>query len=133
MNWKSEIGKSSEVTITIALTQYPEAMKKTATVLGYPEIEIVAKQMGNAAIPHPENGLELKSELHVILQKLHDQFAVERVHLLICASNAACVFVGQAFDLYQPALLVYDFDGDEMISKLSITHVKGKVNLSIPQ
>ncbi|MCE9853768.1 SAVED domain-containing protein, partial [Shewanella chilikensis] len=69
---------------------------------------------------------------HAILQKLHDQFAVKRVHLLICASNAACVFVGQAFDLYQPALLVYDFDGDEMRAKLSITHVKGKVTLSIP-
>lgn len=133
VNWKNEIGQSSEVTISIALTQFPGAMKTTATALGYPEIEIIAKQMGNAAIPHPENGLELKSELHAILQKLHDQFAVKRVHLLICASNAACVFVGQAFDLYQPALLVYDFDGDEMRAKLSITHVKGKVNLSIPQ
>ncbi len=107
-------------------------MKKTATALGYPEIEIVAKQMGNAAIPHPENGLELKSELHGILKKLHDQFAVKRIHLLICASNAASVFVGQAFDLYQPALFVYDFEGDEMKAKLCVEHVKGKVTLSIP-
>lgn len=133
VNWKNEIEKSSEVTISIALTQYPEVMKKTAAALGYPEIEIVANQMGNAALPHPDNGLELKSELHAILQKLRDQFGVNRVHLLICASNAACVFVGQAVDLYQPALLVYDFDGDEMRSKLSITQVNGKVNLSISQ
>ncbi|MBF4218609.1 hypothetical protein C5616_25950 [Vibrio anguillarum] len=132
MNWKNEIGTSPEVTISIALTQYPEVMKKTATALGYPEIEIVAKQMGNAAIPHPENGLELKSELHGILKKLHDQFAVKRIHLLICASNAASVFVGQAFDLYQPALFVYDFEGDEMKAKLCVEHVKGKVTLSIP-
>jgi hypothetical protein len=132
VNWKNEIGQSSEVTISIALTQFPEAMKNTATALGYPEIEIVAKQMGNAAIPHPENGLELKSELHAILQKLHDQYTVKRVHLLICASNAACVFVGQAFDLYHPALLIYDFDSDEMRAKLFVEHVKGKVTLSIP-
>jgi len=130
VNWQDEIKESSDITLSIALTQFPESMKSKAKTLSYPEVSIVAKQMGSAAIPHPENGLELKAELHAILQKLHDQFKVERVHLLICASNAACVFVGQAFDLYQPELIVYDFDGNGMVPKLRISYHCGRVSLT---
>ncbi len=123
---------SKDVTLLVALTHFPEAMKTTADNLGHPQISIVAKQMGNAAIPHPENGLELKADLYSILQSLHDKYKVERVHLLICASNAACVFVGQAFDLYQPAMLVYDFNGREMTPVIVISQKKNKVYLSLP-
>ncbi|PYE30003.1 hypothetical protein DFP83_1331 [Idiomarina fontislapidosi] len=91
------------------------------------------KQMGNAAIPHPDNGLQLRADIHSLLQHLNDQHNVERVHLLICASNAACVFVGQAFDLYQPELIVYDFEGDGMTPSLRISNIRGKVSLTKSQ
>ncbi|MFD3318199.1 SAVED domain-containing protein [Alteromonas macleodii] len=132
INGLKEPINSKDVTLLVALTNFPEAMKTTAENLGHPQISIVAKQMGNAAIPHPENGLELKADLHSILQSLHDKYKVERVHLLICASNAACVFVGQAFDLYQPEMVVYDFDGIGMIPAIVISQVKNKVHLSLP-
>ena len=122
---------SKDVTLLVALTHFPEAMKTTADNLGHPQISVVAKQMGNAAIPHPENGLELKADLYSILQSLHDKYKVERVHLLICASNAACVFVGQAFDLYQPEMVVYDFDGIGMVPKLKISNTKGKASITL--
>lgn len=122
---------SNDVTLLVALTHFPEAMKTTSDNLGHPQISIVAKQMGNAAIPHPENGLELKADLYSILQSLHDKYKVERVHLLICASNAACVFVGQAFDLYQPEIVVYDFDGIGMVPKLKISNTKGKASITL--
>jgi hypothetical protein len=132
VNWQDKIELTSDVTLSIALTHHPESMKSAAKALGYPEVSIVAKHMGNGAIPHPDNGLELRAEVHSILQKFHDKHKVERVHLLICASNAACVFVGQAFDLYQPELIVYDFDGNDMKPKLKIFNERGKVSLAQP-
>lgn len=132
VNWKGKLGQSSDVTLTIALTNFPESMKNKASTLGYPEVIFLAKKMGNAAISHPENGFELKAELHSIFQNIRDKYSVERVHLLICASNAACIFVGQAFDLYQPELFVYDFDSNGMTPKLHITNKEGKVTLTLP-
>ncbi|WP_342804971.1 SAVED domain-containing protein [Alteromonas sp. M12] len=132
INGLSDMVQSTDVTLTVALTNFPDAMKVAADNLAHPEISIIAKQMGNAAIPHPENGQELKAELHSLLQTLRDKYKVERVHLLICASNAACVFVGQAFDLYQPEMVVYDFNGKEMMPVIVISQKKNKVHLSLP-
>ena len=43
--------------------------------------------------------------------QLRDQHGVSEVHLLPCASNAACVIFGQAYDNYHPDMIVYDFTG----------------------
>lgn len=104
-------------------------MKNTADAIGVPIIEIIAIDFGNAAIPHPENGKELRADLHSLLLKLYDKFSIKRVNLLVCASNAVCVFVGQAFDLYQPILTVYDFSGDCMKPMLEITYEKNRVQM----
>ena len=50
---------------------------------------------------------------------------MQTVHVLPCASNAACVFFGQAFDSYHPDLLIYDFvsEGNGMVPRLEITNV----------
>ena len=118
-----------EVTVCVAMTNYPDTMKNTADAIGVPIIEIIAIDFGNAAIPHPENGKELRADLHSLLLKLYDKFSIKRVNLLVCASNAVCVFVGQAFDLYQPILTVYDFSGDCMKPMLEITYEKNRVQM----
>lgn len=123
---------AEEATLCVGMTNYTESMKRQAELLGHPTIELLAKQMGNGAIPHPDNGLELKSDLHVLMQMLHDKYAIKKLHVLICASNAVCVFVGQAFDLFQPELLVYDFAGKEMEPRLIIRNKNTKVDLSVP-
>lgn len=133
IHWdEKQLSGVSELVLSIAMTNYPDSMKNKLGKLGLPVIHVQAKQMGNAAIPHPHNGLELKTELHTLMQALHDSYAIKRVHLLICASNAVCVFVGQAFDLYQPELLVYDFSDEDMVPRLTIRNVNNKVELSLP-
>ena len=48
-------------------------------------------------------------------------------------SNAVCVFIGQAYDLYHPNVLVYDFEEDSMAPKLLIKNSeKGKPMVSLP-
>tara|TARA_R110001583_G_scaffold122072_1_gene273327 strand:+ start:10077 stop:11642 length:1566 start_codon:yes stop_codon:yes gene_type:complete len=126
---EGKIEQAEEVVLSIALTNHPENMKQKAAELGFPHIKLVAKVFGNGAIPHPENGYKLKSDLHRLLQQLKDEHCITRVHLLICASNAACVFVGQAFDLYQPELVVYDFVNGGMEPRLTISTKQARVSL----
>ncbi|WP_127019337.1 SAVED domain-containing protein [Rheinheimera mangrovi] len=128
-----QLSGTQEATLCIGMTNYTDSMRRQELKLGLPTIKVLAKQMGNAAIPHPHNGLELKADLHTLMQTLFDKYAIQRLHVLICASNAVCVFLGQAFDLYQPDLLVYDFSGDEMEPRLLISYKKTKVELSVPK
>ncbi|MBT41018.1 MAG: hypothetical protein CMF12_00685 [Idiomarina sp.] len=128
---EDELEGKDEVTICIATTQYPDSMRQSAENIGMPIIEIKAVEYGNAAIPHPENGKQLRSDLHTLLLKLYDQFSIKKVNLLICASNAVCVFVGQAFDLHQPSLLVYDFGGKFMKPRLQIDYQERKLTLTL--
>ena len=60
------------------------------------------------------------------------KYDVKRVHLLVCASNAACVFIGQAMDLHHPEIIAYDFVKDDMLPHLIIKN-NGKTNvLALP-
>ena len=47
-------------------------------------------------------------------------YGIKKVHLLVCASNAACVYIGQAIDRLQPEFIVYDFGQEIMEPKLRI-------------
>ncbi|WP_186805489.1 SAVED domain-containing protein [Citrobacter sp. TBCS-14] len=89
--------------------------------------------MGNGAIPHPVNGIAFCAQLQ---QDMHDfrlKYGVKRVHLLICASNAASVFVGQAYDLHHPDMIVYDFEGDRMKPVLLISNKPDGTKLLSPE
>lgn len=128
-----EMPKSREVTLSVSLTAQPESMKNKAAELGLPHIKIEAEVMGNGAIPHPENGNRLKADVQRLLQLLRDKYDVKRVHLLICASNAASVFLGQAYDSHQPDILVYDFVDGDMQPRIEISARGGRVSLTRPQ
>lgn len=75
---------------------------------------------GNGAIAHPLEGEKLANRLKNIFTNLNQIHGIEKVHLLVCASNAACVYIGQAIDKLQPEFIVYDFGQEIMEPKLRI-------------
>lgn len=96
------------------------------------EITALPEYMGNGAIPNPESGRKFCARLQQLLHDLKNKHHTKRVHLLVCASNAACVFIGQAIDLHHPEIIVYDFAKETMVARLVIKN-NGKTNeLKLP-
>ncbi|MCY0274337.1 MULTISPECIES: SAVED domain-containing protein [Acinetobacter] len=96
------------------------------------EITALPEYMGNGAIPNPESGRKFCARLQQLLHDLKNKHNTKRVHLLVCASNAACVFIGQAIDLHHPEIIVYDFAKETMVARLVIKN-NGKTNeLELP-
>lgn len=75
---------------------------------------------GNGAIAHPLEGEKLANRLKKVFTNLNQMYGIKKVHLLVCASNAACVYIGQAIDRLQPEFIVYDFGQEIMEPKLRI-------------
>ena len=116
-----------EVCLQLGLTAVPESMHSTAESLGMNVISVIARTeyLGNGALGHPDDGASLRQRMQELLHRLRDSHGVKTVHVLPCASNAACVFFGQAFDSYHPDLIIYDFapEGNTMVPRLKITNV----------
>ncbi len=116
-----------DVSLLLGLTGVPEATRSTAESLGMSVVSVVAWRhyRGNGALGHPDDGTSFRQHMQELLHRLGDAHGVRRVHVLPCASNAACVFFGQAFDSYHPELVVYDFstEGDRMVPRLRILNV----------
>ena len=93
-------------------------------------VSVVARNehLGNGALGHPDDGASFRQRMQELLHRLRDVHGVRRVHVLPCASNAACVFFGQSFDSYHPELLVYDFEpeGGCMVPRLRIKNVNNE-------
>ena len=92
------------------------------------EITALPEYMGNGAIPNPESGRKFCARLQQLLHDLKNKHNTKRVHLLVCASNAACVFIGQAIDLHHPEIIAYDFAKERMVARLVIKN-DGKTNI----
>lgn len=122
-------GREAEVCLLLALTAAPSAMYQTAESLSMPVVSVVARPgyLGNGALGHPDDGSAFRQRMQELLHGLCDGHGVERVHVLPCASNAASVYFGQAFDNYHPALTVYDFAdvGMPMVPRLHIRNSDG--------
>ena len=110
-----EFGCVDEVCLVLGMTGNPPALIETATSLSIPIIRVLAHDevLGNGALGHPEDGIAFRHRMHELLHRLKDEHGVKRVHVLPCASNATCVFFGQAFDNFHPELLIYDFNASE--------------------
>lgn len=119
-----------EVCLLLGLTALPSAMPLTAQSLGIPLVSITARAewLGNGALGHPVDGAVFRQRVQELLHRLRESHGVQRVHVLPCASNAACVYFGQAFDNYHPALTVYDFAGAgrSMVPRLHVRNVGGE-------
>ena len=119
-----------EACLLLGLTAVPEAIRSTAAFLGMGTISVVARTeyLGNGALGHPDDGSSFRQRMQELLHRLSDMHGVRRVHVLPCASNAACVFFGQSFDSYHPELVIYDFApaGDCMVPRLRVANVNGE-------
>ena len=119
-----------EVSLLLGLTAVPTAMRSTAESLGMGAVSVVAcaHYLGNGALGHPDDGTSFRQRMQELLHRLRDAHGVRRVHVLPCASNAACVFFGQAFDSYHPELVIYDFStqGDCMVPRLRVLNVSNE-------
>jgi hypothetical protein len=116
----------NEVLITLALTAEPESLirarQEISESIGAKHIIIKAhaEYMGNGALGHPDDGCAFTSSMQGVMHFLKDKKSVKKIHLFPCASNAACVFFGQAFDSHHPDMIVYDFCGQSMKPILQI-------------
>ena len=122
--------------LVLGLTAVPSAVRSTAESLGMRAVSVVARAavVGNGALGHPEDGAAFRQRMQELLHRLRDSHGVRRVHVLPCASNAACVFFGQAFDNYHPELLVYEFDaaGKAMVPALRLRNADGGCAVDAP-
>jgi len=127
----------SEVTLIVALTADPEVPNTVARnwtmAKGVKSIKILVDSqfMGNGAIGHPKDGVDFMTYIQALLHRLADKHGVRRVHLFPCASNAACVFFGQAYDKHHPEILVYDFVPGGMEPQIRITNDGASCSLSL--
>ena len=122
--------RRGEVCLLLGLTAVPEAMQLTAESLRIGVVSVVArtKYLGNGALGHPDDGASFRQRMQELLHWLRDTHGARRVHVLPCASNAACVFFGQAFDSHHPDLVIYDFASDEngMVPRFRIANVNNE-------
>ena len=120
------ITERSNFVINIVFTAEPESLLKASQAVSVDNnaqiITIRANKdvMGNGAIPHPEDGVAFTAELQLILHKLQSNYGAKTIHLFACASNAASVFIGQAYDTHHPEVIVYDFDNKTMVPRLRL-------------
>ena len=119
-----------EVCLRLGLTAVPESMHSTAESLDMNVVSVIARTeyLGNGALGHPDDGASFRQRMQELLHRLRDSHSAKTVHVLPCASNAACVFFGQAFDSYHPDLVIYDFasGGNSMVPRLKITNVNNE-------
>jgi len=127
---ESLTARCQDIVLEVALTAQPQSMINTREALGFPSITIIAKEefLGNGALGHPHDGRRFRQEMQELWHRLRDSHGVERVHLLPCMSNAASVFLGQAFDSFHPEILVYDFleDHQRMVKRLALRNVANR-------
>lgn len=126
-----------EVTLTIAFTSEPESLisARNEAASKYQTKHIIVKAhqayLGNGAIGHPKNGLQFSTDMQKLLHQLRNDHNVQRVHLFTCASNAACVFLGQAFDSHHPEIVIYDFYESSMKPVYRLVNISNQCTISI--
>lgn len=120
----------TDFVINVAFTAEPESLVKASKSVckrtSAQMITIRAKEpfMGNGAIPHPEDGRNFSAYLQSLLHDLKSKYGAQVIHLFPCASNAASVFIGQAYDLHHPKVIIYDFDNGTMVPRICLENEK---------
>ncbi|AJJ02217.1 SAVED domain-containing protein [Yersinia enterocolitica] len=129
---------NSDFIICINFTAKTKAIEEKAIQLSEKfkvniiNIDAKPEFLGNGAIPHPQDGMSFSAKLQTIFHQLKSKYNAERIHLLVCASNAASIFIGQAYDLHHPEIIVYDFTANGMETKLVIKNNSDKTELYLP-
>lgn len=122
----SNLQSGSDFVLNIALTAEPkslvEASKLVGDRVGAQTITIRARKtmMGNGSIPHPDDGRAFSAFLQSLFHNLKSEYGAQVIHLFPCTSNAASVFIGQAYDVHHPKVIVYDFDNETMVPRICL-------------
>lgn len=128
----------SDVCLTLALTNEPESLATArelfAGMFGAKQVIVKALPgfIGNGALGHPDDGYSFVSQMQALLHELKGKHGTKRIHLFPCASNAACIFFGQAFDSHHPDILIYDFFEESMKPSLALRNIDNKCKIELP-
>lgn len=134
INGMGLLGKNEEeIILALSFTNSPPQFKLVEEDKGLKKIEVLAKceVMGNGAIGHPLDGLAFMADMQRLLHELKSLHGVKKIHLLPCASNAVCVFMGKAFDIHHPELIVYDFAKMTMLPILRIKNKNSQCSIEL--
>ncbi|MFK5948255.1 MAG: SAVED domain-containing protein [Methylococcales bacterium] len=126
------------ITISLVLTAEPDSLVKARNEISntYKAKHIIIKALpeylGNGALGHPDDGYLFTNEIQSIFHALNDRHGVKKIHLFPCASNAACVFFGEAFDSHHPDLLIYDFENQTMKPVILARNINNRCEIFLP-
>jgi len=119
------------------LTASPESFEKKAEEIrgneSAVEIILAPTVKSNGCIGHPDDGLKFQNQVNKLLHRIAAKYKVNKVHLLPCASNAACIYFGRAIEQYHPEVIVYDFvNKDSIVPRILISPTASGPSLSCP-
>ncbi|MGP9768673.1 SAVED domain-containing protein [Halomonas sp. AOP13-D3-9] len=129
--------ENTDIIMNIVLTAEPQILISASEAVSAAKnaqiitIRATKEFMGNGAISHPEDGKALTAELQSLLHKLKSECNVNTIHLFTCVSNAAAVFIGQAYDAYHPDVIIYDFDSSTMVPRLKLKSKSHKCQVTV--
>jgi len=125
------------VIVRLELTASPESFEKKAEEIrgneSAVEIILAPTVKSNGCIGHPDDGLKFQNQVNKLLHRIAAKYKVNKVHLLPCASNAACIYFGRAIEQYHPEVIVYDFvNKDSIVPRILISPTASGPSLSCP-
>lgn len=135
----SEIPEGLEsVIVRLELTASPESFETKAQEIRRNEssvdIILAPTVKSNGCIGHPDDGLEFQKQVNGLLHRIATDYQVTKVHLLPCASNAACIYFGRAIEQYHSDVVVYDFvSKDSIAPRMLISPTVSGPSLSYPK
>ncbi len=125
------------VVIRLELTASPNSLSKRSEEIlsqeNSSEIIVTVKEQSGNCIGHPADGLEFQHLMNILLHKISTDYKVSTIHLLPCASNAACLYFGRAIEQYHPKVIVSDFlTKDKVVPRIKISPTECGPSLSSP-
>lgn len=126
------------VIVRLELTASPDLFETKAEEIRRSEsavdIILAATVKSNGCIGHPDDGLEFQKQVNGLLHRIATEYHVKKVHLLPCASNAACIYFGRAIEQYHPEVVVYDFvSKDSIVPRILISPTGSGPSLTCPK
>ena len=86
-----------------------EATEKVSRTHPVREVTTLKPSMAsNASIPTLNSLLTMREQVWSQMLRMKG-VGVKRIHLMMCASNAVCCYVGTAIEQFGPEVVVYDF------------------------
>lgn len=105
--------------VSVCLTSSPPSFeivsKEICQKLSCSKVTVSVESPSNGCLGNPNELKTFQSKMNSLLHKLACEHGIKEVHLLVCASNAACISFGRSVEQYHPRVIVYDFDGDGVL------------------